>query len=139
MLSNHASRAGTAIFKRTAYSEAQAKIDTLDRSLAIIEFDMYDHVTNANENFLKLMKYSLDDILDKHHRIFLDDASVQSAAYAAFWATLKAGAYVTGAFARLDKDKRPVWLEATYNPILNASGRPVKIIKFAGDISAKKN
>ncbi|MCJ2137838.1 methyl-accepting chemotaxis protein [Methylobacterium sp. J-026] len=127
------------MFKRTTYSESQAKIDALNRSLAIIEFNMDGHVTSANENFLKLMKYALDEIIKKHHSIFVDDASVKSDDYAAFWAKLRSGEYVTGEFLRLDKEKHPVWLEATYNPILDASGKPVKVIKFASDISVKKN
>ncbi|MCJ2095645.1 methyl-accepting chemotaxis protein [Methylobacterium sp. J-072] len=127
------------MFKRSVYSESQAKLDALDRSLAIIEFSMDGKVIAANQNFLDLMKYSLADVHDKHHRIFVDAAYAQSTEYAEFWAKLKGGHYVTGEFLRLGKDGAEVWLEATYNPILDARGQPVKVVKFASDISAKKN
>ena len=126
------------MFKRSSYSEAQAKIEALDRSLAIIEFSMDGHIIHANENFLNLMKYSLNELVGTHHRIFIDDAQSRSADYAEFWANLKKGRHVTGEFLRLDKAGSPVWLEATYNPVLDARGTPVKVVKFASDISAKK-
>ncbi|WP_457106698.1 methyl-accepting chemotaxis protein [Methylobacterium sp. P5_C11] len=126
------------MFNRSTFNEAQAKIDALDRSLAIIEFSMDGNVLHANQNFLALMKYSLADIKDRHHRVFVDKHFAETADYAAFWDTLKKGEYVTGEFLRLDKDGASVWLEATYNPVLDARGRPVKVVKFASDISAKK-
>ena len=124
------------MFKKSVYSESQAKLDALNRSLAIIEFSMDGQVLDANENFLKLMKYTLADVRDKHHRIFVDPAFAKSAEYTDFWAKLKDGQYVTGEFLRLDKDGSEVWLEATYNPVLDARGKPVKVVKFAADISA---
>ena len=127
------------MFKRSGYNESQAKLDALDRSLAIIEFSMDGHVLSANQNFLSLMKYVQADLQNKHHRIFVDETYARSADYAEFWAKLKEGQYVTGEFLRIDKDGREVWLEATYNPILDGSGRPVKVVKFASDISVKKN
>jgi methyl-accepting chemotaxis protein len=126
------------MFKRSIYSEAQAKIDALDRSLAIIEFSLDGSILHANENFLKLVKYTLAELAGKHHRIFIEDAYAQSAEYEEFWAKLRKGQFVTGEFLRLDKERRPVWLEATYNPIVDAQGKPVKVVKFATDISAKK-
>ena len=126
------------MFKRTAYTEAQAKIEALDRSLAIIEFALDGRVLHANENFLKAMKYSLGDVVGKHHRIFVEDTYATTDEYAEFWAKLKAGQYVTGEFPRIDRDGATVWLEATYNPVLDAKGKPVKVVKFASDISAKK-
>ena len=127
------------MFRRSTYSEAQAKIEALDRSLAIIEFSMDGHVLHANENFLRVMNYTLDELVNKHHRIFVDDAEAKSEDYAQFWTKLKSGQYVTGEFLRLAKDGNRIWLEATYNPILDAAGKPVKVVKFASDISAKKN
>lgn len=126
------------MFNRTTFNEAQAKIDALDRSLAIIEFSMDGNVVHANKNFLKLMKYDLPDIQNRHHRLFVDRAYAETAKYTEFWDKLKTGEYVTGEFLRLDKDGNSVWLEATYNPVLDARGRPVKVVKFASDISAKK-
>ncbi|MEE7438117.1 MULTISPECIES: PAS domain-containing methyl-accepting chemotaxis protein [Methylobacterium] len=126
------------MFNRTVFNEAQAKIDALDRSLAIIEFSMDGTVLHANENFLRLMKYGLSDVRNRHHRIFVDKSYAESADYAAFWSKLKDGQYVTGEFLRLDKEGDSVWLEATYNPVLDARGKPIKVVKFAADISAKK-
>jgi methyl-accepting chemotaxis protein len=126
------------MFRRSNYSEAQAKIEALNRSLAIIEFAMDGTILHANENFLKLMNYTIDELLNKHHRIFVDEAQAGSPEYAQFWGRLKDGQYVTGEFLRLDKNKDPVWLEATYNPIMDASGSPMKVVKFASDISTKK-
>ncbi|MCJ2071819.1 methyl-accepting chemotaxis protein [Methylobacterium sp. J-030] len=126
------------MFKRSTYSESEAKIEALDRSLAIIEFSMDGNIIRANENFLRVMKFSLDELANKHHRLFVDEEQSKSAEYAAFWTKLKQGQYVTGEFLRLDRNKDPVWLEATYNPILDRSGKPVKVVKFASDISQKK-
>jgi methyl-accepting chemotaxis protein len=126
------------MFRRSNYSEAQAKIEALNRSLAIIEFAMDGTILHANENFLKLMNYTIDELLNKHHRIFVDELQAGSPEYAQFWGRLKDGQYVTGEFLRLDKNKDPVWLEATYNPIMDASGSPMKVVKFASDISTKK-
>ena len=127
------------MFKRSTYNEAQAKIEALDRSLAIIEFSMDGHVLHANENFLRVMKYTLAELINKHHGIFVEDAEAKSGDYAQFWTKLKGGQYVTGEFLRLAKGGDRIWLEATYNPILDAAGKPVKVVKFASDISAKKN
>ena len=127
------------MFKRSTYSEAQAKIEALDRSLAIIEFSVDGHILHANENFLRVMNYTLAELINKHHRIFVDETEAKSEDYAQFWTKLKSGQYVTGEFLRLAKDGNRVWLEATYNPILDAAGKPLKVVKFASDISAKKN
>ena len=127
------------MFKRTVYNEAQAKLDALDRSLAIIEFSMDGQVLSANHNFLNLMKYTLADVQGKHHRIFVEPMAAKSPEYTEFWSKLKDGQYVTGEFLRIDKNGTEVWLEATYNPVLDAHGKPVKVVKFAADISAKKN
>jgi methyl-accepting chemotaxis protein len=126
------------MFKPSVFNESEAKIAALDRSLAIIEFSMDGNVLHANHNFLSLMKYRLEDIKDRHHRLFVDGQHAASAEYAAFWDTLKSGEHVSGEFRRLDKDGAAVWLEATYNPVLDRDGRPVKVVKFAADISAKK-
>jgi methyl-accepting chemotaxis protein len=120
------------------YNEAQAKIETLDRSLAIIEFSMDVNFLYANQNFMNLMKYNLADIRNKHYQLFIEKVYAASPDYAAFWDGLRRGRYVTGEFLRVDKDGASVWLEATYNPVLDAKGRPIKVVKFASDISAKK-
>lgn len=127
------------MFGKTKYDEARAQINALDRSLAIIEFSMDGTILHANENFLKAMGYTLDELKGQHHRIFMEPDAVAGADYTAFWAKLRSGVYVSDEFMRLDKSRRRIWLEATYNPVFGANGRPVKVIKFATDITAKKN
>lgn len=127
------------MFRRTAYNEAQAKLDALDRSLAIIEFSMDGVIQYANQNFLAVVGYSLDEIRGKHHRIFVEESVARTPDYEAFWTKLRSGDFVSGEFMRLDKAERRVWLEASYNPVLGADGKPAKVVKFASDITAKKN
>ncbi|MFY9293927.1 MAG: PAS domain-containing methyl-accepting chemotaxis protein [Methylorubrum rhodinum] len=127
------------MFRKPTYNEAQARLDALDRSLATIEFAMDGTVLNANRNFLAVVGYALDEIKGKHHRMFCDADYVASAEYATFWAKLRDGEYASGEFARRDKTGKRVWLEATYNPILDAAGKPERVVKFAADITAKKN
>ena len=127
------------MFRKPTYNEAQARLDALDRSLATIEFAMDGTVLDANRNFLAVLGYALDEIKGKHHRMFCDADYVARAEYDAFWAGLRNGEYASGEFARLDRHGKRVWLEATYNPVLDAAGRPERVVKFAADITAKKN
>ncbi|WP_289015476.1 PAS domain-containing methyl-accepting chemotaxis protein [uncultured Methylobacterium sp.] len=127
------------MFRKTSQNEAQAKLDALDRSLAIIEFSLEGAILHANQNFLAVVGYSLGEIRGKHHRIFVEDGAANGSEYQAFWNKLRGGDFVSGEFMRLDKDKRRVWLEATYNPVLGTDGKPTKVVKFASDITAKKN
>ena len=126
--------------KPTAHKTgAQAKLDALDRSLATIEFTMDGTILAANKNFLDVVGYSLDEIRGKHHRIFCDKAHGESAEYAAFWKALQRGEFVSGEFMRFDKAGERVWLEATYNPIMGEDGKPERVMKFASDITVRKN
>ena len=127
------------MFRKTLPSEAQAKLNALDRSLATIEFSTTGVILDANPNFLSVVGYSLDEIKGKHHRIFCEKHYAESQDYDAFWAGLRGGIYASGEFLRVDKHGNRVWLEATYNPILDAAGKPVRVVKFASDITAKKN
>ncbi|PWR22647.1 methyl-accepting chemotaxis protein [Zavarzinia aquatilis] len=110
----------------------------LGRSLAVIEFDPEGMILDANENFLAVMGYRIEDIRGQHHSIFVPPADRTSAAYLAFWAKLRRGEHDSGQYKRLAKGDREVWIQATYNPILDASGRPVRVMKFATDITAEK-
>ena len=127
------------MFRKPTYNEAQARLDALDRSLATIEFAMDGTVLSANRNFLAVVGYGLEEIKGKHHRIFCDPDYSGSADYVEFWAKLRGGEYASGEFARRDRQGKRVWLEATYNPVLDASGKPERVVKFAADITAKKN
>jgi methyl-accepting chemotaxis protein len=112
-----------------------AKVAAIDRSQAVIEFDLNGHVLAANDNFLRTLGYGLDEIRGQHHRLFCDPAYAASADYAAFWDRLRAGQFDSGRYRRVAKGGREVWIQATYNPVLDDDGRPFKVIKFATDIT----
>ncbi|MHC4615735.1 MAG: PAS domain-containing protein, partial [Planctomycetota bacterium] len=118
--------------------ELEAKLAAIDRSQAVIEFEMDGTIITANENFLRPMGYTLDEVRGKHHGIFVDEAYRRSPEYAEFWATLNRGEYVAAEFKRLGKGGREVWIQASYNPILDESGRPFKVVKFATDVTEQK-
>jgi methyl-accepting chemotaxis protein len=110
----------------------------LDRSQATIEFDLDGKILNANDNFLSVMGYALDEIGGRHHRMFCDPDEVGGGAYKAFWQDLREGQPKSGEFRRFAKDGTEVWINATYNPIMDAGGRPFKVVKFASDITEEK-
>ena len=121
---------------RTA--EQDGKMAAISRAQALIEFELDGTILTANENFLSTVGYSLDEIQGKHHRMFCDNAYTLSAEYKKFWADLAAGEFVAGEFTRYDKNGNEVWINASYNPVFDASGKPYKVVKFASDISAGK-
>jgi methyl-accepting chemotaxis protein len=110
----------------------------IHRSHGVIEFDLDGNILNANDNFLSVMGYSLDEICGRHHRIFVPQAEASADEYRAFWQKLALGEYQTGEFLRLGRGGRKVWIQASYNPILDPQGRPFKVVKFATDITAAK-
>ncbi|TFF04090.1 PAS domain S-box protein [Pseudomonas sp. BCA14] len=107
----------------------------LNRSMAIIQFNLAGEVVHANESFVQAMGYSAAELQGKHHRIFCLAQDVASAHYSEFWKTLNRGVFHAGRFCRVDKGGKVVWLEATYNPIKDASGRIYKIAKFASVVT----
>jgi methyl-accepting chemotaxis protein len=111
--------------------EYQDLIQALNRSMALIEFDLKGHVLHANDRFLTAMGYSKDEIVGKHHRIFCDPEEASSSAYAEFWARLARGECVSDRFRRLDRYGNTVWLEASYNPIFSQDNELYKVVKFA--------
>lgn len=116
-------------------AEFKARSTAMDRSQAVIEFALDGTILSANENFLATLGYKLDEIVGRHHRIFCTPEYARSAAYDTFWRKLSDGAFDAGAYKRLTKDGREIWLQATYNPILAPDGRPIKIVKFAMDVT----
>ena len=117
--------------------EIAGQYAAIDKSQAIVEFNLDGTIAHANENFLAAVGYTLAEILGQHHRIFVDPAEHDTPAYQQFWQNLRAGAYCQGEYRRIAKDGREIWLHATYNPILDVDGTPLKIIKFATDITAE--
>ncbi len=127
------------MFRKRQDDLCGAKLAALDKSLAIIEFNLDGTVITANANFLDQLDYRLDEIVGRHHRMFLDDETSNSAEYATFWETLRKGQFFAGEFLRIGKTGKRVWLEATYNPVFDATGKPVRVMKVAANITKKKN
>jgi methyl-accepting chemotaxis protein len=119
-------------------STDKALAEALGRSQAVIEFGMDGIILTANDNFLKALGYSLSEIQGKHHSMFVDPSERDSAAYREFWAALKRGEYQAAEYKRIGKGGKEVWIQATYNPVLDAGGKPCKVVKFATDITARK-
>jgi methyl-accepting chemotaxis protein len=115
-----------------------AQVAAANRSQAVIEFGMDGTIVTANENFLAAMGYQLDDIRGRHHRMFVDPQEAESAAYSDFWAALRRGEYKAGEFKRIGKSQREVWILASYNPVLDEDDKPVKVVKFASDVTNEK-
>ncbi len=119
--------------------EHEGIINALLRSTAVIEFNLKGEVLNANPNFLNSMGYSFEQIKGKHHSMFCDPQEANSLAYKDFWAKLNRGEYVASRFKRVDSMGRPVWLEASYNPVHDAHDHLYKVVKFATVISDQVN
>jgi methyl-accepting chemotaxis protein len=107
----------------------------ISRSMGVIEFGLDGTIVTANSNFLNAVGYSLEEIRGRHHSLFVDPAEASGASYREFWDKLRAGEYAAGQFHRLGKDGREVWLQASYNPVLDATGKPSTVIKFALDVT----
>nr|WP_053269922.1 PAS domain-containing methyl-accepting chemotaxis protein [Pseudomonas chlororaphis] len=122
-----------------ASREHENLIGALVRSTAVIEFDLNGNVLTANERFLNAMGYNLAQIQGKHHRTFCEPEEYNSAEYLAFWKRLNAGEFVAGRFKRIDSYGRVVWLEASYNPVVDANNRLYKVVKFATVITDQVN
>jgi methyl-accepting chemotaxis protein len=116
-------------------AEYEGKVSAIDKAQAVIEFDMGGHVQTANGNFLDAMGYSLEDIQGEHHRMFCDQEYANSIDYKRFWQKLNRGEFDSGRYKRVGNGGKEIWIQATYNPILDLNGRPCKIVKYAIDIT----
>jgi methyl-accepting chemotaxis protein len=119
-------------------ADLEGQIAAIGKSQAVIAFDLSGRVLEANANFLAAVGYSLDEIRGRHHSLFVTDEERESPAYRAFWERLGRGEHDAGQYKRLGKDGREVWIQASYNPILDAEGRPFKVVKYATDITAQR-
>lgn len=119
----------------TAAANQAAISSAISKSQAMIEFQLDGTIITANDNFLQVMGYSLEEIQGRHHSLFIDDSLRQSEEYRAFWEKLNAGEFQAGQFRRKARGNREVWLQATYNPVVDHLGRPVKVVKLAADIT----
>jgi methyl-accepting chemotaxis protein len=119
--------------------ENEGLINALLRSTAVIEFSLAGEVLNANDKFLGTMGYTLPQVLGKHHRMFCTPEEHTSAEYADFWARLNRGEYVVDRFRRVDAQGQQVWLEASYNPVMNTRNELYKVVKFATVVTEQVN
>lgn len=118
-------------------SQQAGLLDAIERSMAVIEFDLQGNVLRANDNFLKTMGYRADQVVGQSHRLFCTQAFARSADYGQLWTQLRNGQFQSGTFERVAADGHSVWLEASYNPVRDQAGRVVKIVKYALDVSAR--
>ena len=117
-------------------AEFEAQIDAIGKSQAVIRFDLDGSIQWANDNFLGALGYRLDEVVSRHHSMFLHPVDAQAASYRQFWDGLRAGNFNAGEFRRRHKSGADVWIQASYNPILDLAGRPRAVVKFATDITA---
>lgn len=118
-------------------AELEAQVAALHRVQAVIEFALDGTILQANDNFLQAMGYRLEEIQGKHHSLFVDPEQARSAEYREFWARLGRGEYDAGQYRRFGKGQREIWIQASYNPVLDRQGRPYKVVKYATDITAQ--
>jgi methyl-accepting chemotaxis protein len=123
----------TAAKERRANAEGQ--LAAIDKAQAVIEFNLDGTVRTANDNFLRAMGYTLSEVKGQHHGLFVEPAYRESAEYREFWAKLARGEYDAAQYKRIAKGGREVWIQASYNPILDATGRPMKVVKYATDVT----
>lgn len=119
-------------------ADYQGKVNAISKSQAVIEFNLDGTIRWANENFCNAVGYSLSEIQGKHHRIFCDPVYAATPAYAQFWDKLSRGEFDSGEYKRLSKTGKEIWINASYNPIMDMNGKPFKVVKFASDITEQK-
>lgn len=122
--------------QKLADAFVEGQIAAINKSQAVIRFKPDGTIVTANENFLNCVGYSLEEIQGQHHRMFIAPAEQSTAAYAELWKSLASGTYHAGEFQRFGRNRREIWLQASYNPILDYAGRVISVVKYASDITA---
>jgi methyl-accepting chemotaxis protein len=117
----------------------EGMVAAIERSQAVIEFELDGTIIRANTNFLATLGYSESEVVGRKHAMFVDPKEAGTAAYRDFWATLNRGEFVAAKFRRLGKGEREIWIQASYNPVMDENGKPVKVVKFATDITATEH
>jgi len=123
--------------QKLASADCAGQIAAIGKSQAVIEFKMDGTIVAANDNFLKTMGYTLDEIKGRHHSMFVDEACRQSADYKEFWTKLNRGEYQAAEYKRIGKRGKEVWIQASCNPILDLNGEPFKVVKYATDVTQR--
>src|SRR5258707_12346702 len=119
----------------SASQNAIEQATAIGKSQAVIEFKLDGTILIANQNFLDTLGYRLEEIQGKHHSMFVEPAMRDSAEYLTFLANLNSGEYQAAEYKRIAKGGREVWIQASYNPILDLNGKPFKVVKFATDVT----
>jgi methyl-accepting chemotaxis protein len=123
--------------QKLEFANLAGQVAAIQKAQAVIEFGLDGTVLTANQKFLDALGYTLAEAKGKHHSLFVEPAQVASLEYKRFWEALRQGTYQAGQFKRVGKGGKEVWIEASYNPILDLNGKPFKIVKFATDITAQ--
>ena len=125
-----------AAMDRQELESLRAQMAAIDRAQGVVEFELDGTIVSVNKNFfLDMLGYSLDEVRGKHHRMFVDPGYAAGPAYRAMWELLGRGEWHAGQFKRIGKDGREVWVQASYNPILDSNGKPYKVVKYASDVT----
>ena len=119
-------------------AEFEGKINAIDKSQGVIEFSMDGTIITSNDNFLNILGYSLKEVKGKHHKIFCEESYANSPEYKEFWEKLNRGEFDTGEYKRIGKNGNAAYIRATYNPIFDLSGKPVKVLKIATDVTEQR-
>ncbi|MGN2245480.1 methyl-accepting chemotaxis protein [Frateuria sp. GZRR35] len=121
--------------QRLQAADMQGRLDAIDRAQAVITFDLDGVILAANDNFLAALGYRREEVIGQHHRMFVERTERESPAYRQFWERLRRGEYNAALYKRVRRDGSPIWIQASYNPIFDAAGRPLKVVKYATDVT----
>ncbi len=124
--------------QRLKNADFEGQIEAVGKAQAVIEFNLDGTIITANDNFLSALGYTLVEIQGQHHRMFVEESFRNSVEYRQFWEALNRGEYQAAEYKRVGKGGKEVWIQASYNPILDLNGNPFKVVKFATDITAQK-
>ncbi|WP_061239215.1 PAS domain S-box protein [Ectopseudomonas composti] len=119
-------------------AEYEGKVTAISKAMALIEFDLEGNILQINDNALALFDYEREDVIGRHHTMFCYPDQIASDSYRQGWADLRAGHFRTGEYRRKGKDGREVWIQASYNPILDSDGKPFKVVKLATDLTPRR-
>ncbi len=125
--------------QKMEFADLFGQVQAINQSQAVIHFEMDGTIISANGNFLSVMGYTLAEVQGKHHSMFAEPAFAASAEYKQFWAALNRGEYQAAQYKRIGKGGKEIWIEASYNPILDLNGKPYKVTKFATDLTPRKD
>ena len=117
-------------------ADYQGQIEAVNKSQGVVELALDGTILHVNDKFLETLGYTIEEIRGRHHRMLVEPGSAEQQDYADFWSTLRSGKYHSGLYKRIGKDGRQLWIQASYNPILDLNGHPVRVMKFATDVTS---